>query len=342
MDALATREALRADLATLVGGRKEDIAFTPNTTFGVHLAARAIDWQAGDNVFVFDGEFPANIIPWQNAAKDYGLNLHTLSLKPFSTSLAEGVDSVETYAKAHPPRVIALSAVQFQTGLRLPLKALAEIAHRHHGELCVDGIQALGAVPIAVDVDDVDYLTAGGHKWLMGIEGAGFMYVSERAQKRWSPKMSGWLGVENGLDFLSEGANHLNYEAPLQKNAAALEVGTFSNLGLAALSVSIPIINDAGSAHIFETIQRYHNALEKELVALGFRSLRHPEAAGRSGILSVLPPATKNAKDVWQALLDQGISCAFPDGHIRFAPHFTNSRSEVDTITEVCRQILAI
>ena len=153
----------------------------------------------------------------------------------------------------------------------------------------MDGIQALGAGPL--DLSEVDYLVAGGHKWLMGIEGAGLVYVAPGALKNLVPRMAGWLGHEEGLRFLFEGPGHLKINRPFKQDASVLEPGVSSAAGFAALEASVGLLEELGLEAIQAHLQAYHDALEPALQELGWRSLRAPDPAARSGTLSFEPPA---------------------------------------------------
>src|SRR5690606_14112178 len=110
-------------------------------------------------------------------ARQFGLEVVMLPLTAFERSDAEGLAALEREL-VRGARLVAVSAVQFQTGLAMPLGAMAALCHQHGAELFVDGIQAMGVVPIDVGALGIDYLASGSHKWLMGTEGAGILYVS--------------------------------------------------------------------------------------------------------------------------------------------------------------------
>ncbi|MFW6198012.1 MAG: aminotransferase class V-fold PLP-dependent enzyme, partial [Myxococcota bacterium] len=71
----AQQTILRQRLAEVIGARAEDIGLVPNTTQGVIDVALCLPWERGDRVIVFEGEFPANVTPWQQAAELYGPEL---------------------------------------------------------------------------------------------------------------------------------------------------------------------------------------------------------------------------------------------------------------------------
>ena len=162
--------------------------------------------------------------PWQLVAEDLELELVVVPIAPFERSTEEGLSALDV-ALAEGARLVAVSAVQFQTGLHLPLAALAERAHRQGAELFVDGIQALGAVPLDVRAAGIDYLSAGGHKWLMGLEGAGILYIHKRAMQQLKLGLAGWTAHVDGFRFLMEGAGHLRPDRPIMRSPASQSKG---------------------------------------------------------------------------------------------------------------------
>jgi selenocysteine lyase/cysteine desulfurase len=212
---LDQRARLREKIAALVGAYPEEIAFVPNTTRGVTDVALCFPWQRRDRVVLFEGEFPANVTPWQRAAELFHLDTTFVSLEPFARSADEGLDVLRTEL-ARGVRLVAVSAVQFQSGLRMPVEAMARLCRQHGAQLFVDGIQAIGAVPLDLGASGIDYLSCGAHKWLMGLEGVGFLYVRQARAAQLRPNVAGWLSHQRGLGFLFEGPGHLRYDRLLK------------------------------------------------------------------------------------------------------------------------------
>ena len=233
---------------------------------------------------------------------------------------------------------MAVSAVQFQTGLRMPVEAMAELCHRHGAQLFVDGIQAVGAVPI--DARTVDYLTVGSHKWLMGLEGCGFLYVHPERIGALQPRMAGWLSHQDGLGFLFDGAGHLRYDRPVLKQARFLEAGAYNTVGFEALRASTAMIKDLGVSNIFAHVTAYIDQLEAGLQGLGFTSLRATAPAGRSAILSLSPPNGVDLIALTAAINARGVAVTMPDGRLRIAPHWPNAIDEVSLVCAVVDEAL--
>ncbi|MEO1270540.1 MAG: aminotransferase class V-fold PLP-dependent enzyme [Myxococcota bacterium] len=333
---------LKSRLAALLGvtSSTEAIALTPNTTFGVMATALCYPWEAGDRVVVFRGEFPTNVTPWQQAAVLHGLEVTLQEVADFGTGL--GLERLEAVLKEGRVRVVAVSAVQFQTGLRMPLEAMAHLCHAHGATLFVDAIQAVGIIPIDVEAMGIDVLTCGSHKWLMGPEGCGFLYIKPALAKRFRPHLAGWLSHEEPVAFLSQGAGHLRYDRPIRAQADFLEAGAANMLGLCALSASVELLQQLDVATIYPHVSTWLDALEPAMVEMGFVSQRSPHPEQRSGILSFAPPPGYTAAQLSGALSEHHrIACSTPDGLLRFAPHWPNHHDEVPQVIHAISQILA-
>jgi cysteine desulfurase/selenocysteine lyase len=330
---------VRQDLASMISADPGEIAFVANTTQGVIDIAFGLPWRKGDRVVLFDGEFPANVTPWQQAAEQFGLELCWLSLDPFQRSLDEGLAELER-SLARGIRVVAVSAVQYKTGLRMPLAEMAALCHKYDAEIFVDAIQALGATPLDVSCG-IDYLSSGSHKHLMGPEGAGFLYVAERCAATLRPRLAGWLGHEEPAAFLMGDEPKLNYDNPLKSGAQAFETGTSNVIGLAALGASVELLSQIGVAAIHAHVDTYLDQLEAGLVERGFRSQRSNAPVLRSTLLSVAVPEDVRLSKLGAALRDRGVVCNTPDGLMRFAPHWPNAHSEVPQVLAALDDALA-
>lgn len=340
---LLQRNRLKEKLARLVGAPKaSDIALGQNTTRGVTDIALCIPWKKGDRVICFEGEFPSNVTPWQRAAALFDVEVAFLPAAEYRTDMASALERLAREIQ-RGARVVAVSAVQFQTGYRMPLAEMAKLAHDGGAELFVDAVQACGMTPIDVVAEDIDYLAAGSHKWMMGVEGCGFLYAKPACAAALRPAVAGWLSHEDGLGFLFDGEGHLRYDRPLKKSIDLVEGGNTNAAGFAALEASIDLIQQLGVGAIFAHVQAYHDTLEPALIERGFTSLRSADPARRSGTLGVKPPPGISVVDVQHDLQERGVACAIPDGVLRFSPHWPNDAAReiplvLQHIDEILRQ----
>ena len=328
------RERLREKLSRFVGCSSSEIAFIPNTSSGVIQVAQNLNWNTGDRIALFKGEFPTNITPWQQSARHNSLNLCWFNAHDF-TSHGSGLSQLEDELKKGI-RLVAVSAVQFQTGLKMPIEQIGILCQNYNTLLFVDGIQAMGSTPI--DLSHIDFLSCGAHKWLMGVEGTGFLYSKISKQKQISKVSSSWLSHDDSFSFLFDGPNLLRYDRPIRDNISSIEGGAYNAIGLAALEASIDILSTLGVNEIHQHINQYLNQLEPKLVNLGFTSNRDP--VQRSGILSLKPPETVKGETLVPLLEQRGISVSYPDGNIRIAPHWPNSLDEIDFVVNGIKEVL--
>ena len=334
------RKRLKEKLATLIGARAEDLGLVQSTTRGVNDVALCFPWLAGERVVCFEGEFPANVTPWQRAAALFDLEVALLPIADFSADEGRAMARLE-HELVRGARLVAVSAVEFQTGLRTPLAELAALCHRHGAELFVDGVQACGATPVDVGATGVDYLACGGHKWMMAVEGTGFLYVRPDRVAALRPSVAGWLSHEDGVGFLFEGPGRLRYDRPVRAKADLVEGGNLNAIGFAAMEASLDLILSLGVDAIHAHANAILDALEPALVARGFTSLRSPDRARRSAILGVLPPDGVSVVALAREVNALGVACSTPDGVLRFSPHWPNATAEVPIVIDAVDEALA-
>lgn len=328
---LAQRARLKEKLAELLGAAPSDLALTQNTTRGISDIALTIPWKRGDRVVLFDGEFPANVTPWQRAAELFELEVVMLDARLYPVDEEAALAQLDE-ALARGARVVAVSLVEFQTGYRMPVEEIARRAHAVGAELAVDAIQACGVVPVDVEALGCDYLACGSHKWLMGLEGVGFVFVRASCADKLRPHVAGWLSHEEPVRFLFEGAGHLRYDRPIRRSIDFLEGAAQNGIGAAALEAALDLILQLGPSAIFDHVDRLLDPVEAAAVELGFSSARSPRRERRSGSLSLLPPPGVPLGAIADAMNRLGVSCSRPDGYLRIAPHWPNALDEADQI----------
>ena len=324
---IVQRQRLKEAIGRLIRCDAADLALVQSTTAGLMALALCIDWRPGDRVVLTRGEFPANVTPWQQVAVQFELEIVWLP-QPKPHAIEEWLEALQVALDGGRVRMVAMSAVQFQTGLQMPL--VGPMCHRAGAELCVDAVQAFGAVDIAVQSAGIDYMACGAHKWCNGVEGAGFLYVAPHLVTRLRPRMAGWLSHEDGLGFLFRGAGLLRHDRPIRQSADFLEIGNLSTASFAGLGAAVEILETLGIPRIFAHVQAMLDQLETGLLARGFTSLRAPEGSDlRSCTLAVLPPPDIELLLLHKQLTALGVATSAPDGYLRLAPHWPNALHEV-------------
>jgi len=175
---------------------------------------------------------------------------------------------------------------------------------------------------------------------LMGLEGAGFLFVKEEHAAALRPNVAGWLSHEEGIRFLFEGSGHLRYDRPIKRSAAMFEGGNVNAVGCAALEASLDILLAIGPAAIWKHVNALLDGYENAFVSRGFRSLRAADDARRSCTLGLSPPADRTVMDIYAGLAARGVACATPDGVLRLSPHWPNAASEIPIVIDALDEVL--
>ncbi|MCC7492019.1 MAG: aminotransferase class V-fold PLP-dependent enzyme [Fimbriimonadaceae bacterium] len=317
-------EGARGQVATFLGTTAEQVALVKNTSQGVLFVAGGLAWQAGQNVVTLAAEYPANRLPWR-VAEGLGAELRTVQ------PVAGGRFPVDTIAAAvdHGTRVVAVSWVQYLNGFRCDLPALAEVCHRVGAFLVVDGVQGVGALPVPLDC--VDALAVGGHKWLCGVEGAGFLYLSPRLLNALQPRQVSWKSV--ATDLSTPGAEVAVEPGlpPLKAGAERLEEGTPNCWGNIALGAAVTMLHEIGAAAIAARHQELQGYLLDHLAGLGFVQTSPADSGERAGILAVRHPRHAPS-ELLSALKRHQITAIHRADSIRLSPHFYNTTADLDRV----------
>ncbi|MCS6845022.1 MAG: aminotransferase class V-fold PLP-dependent enzyme [Caldilineales bacterium] len=181
-------EAVRRQVAALLHADPAEIALTRNVTDGINIVLHGLDWRPGDQVILTDHEHPSGTVPWLALAERAGVELRWLEL----TNDPDAI--VERFEALLGPRVrlAQLSHVSCLTGLRLPVERLCRLAQEAGVLTLVDGAHAEGQFAVDVSALGCDFYAACGHKWLLGPQGVGMLYVRREHVERLRPAWLGW------------------------------------------------------------------------------------------------------------------------------------------------------
>jgi selenocysteine lyase/cysteine desulfurase len=309
---------LHVDLAGFINAPSvDDIALLKNTSEGISVVAMGFPWQPGDVVLSSDEEFPSNRIPWQ-ALADQGVQLREVSLRqPGKTPEQALVDAMDDNT-----RMLAISAVQYASGLKLDLVLLGEECRRRNVAFCVDAIQALGALPVDVQQANIDFLMADAHKWLLGPEGIAVFYCREAWRERIKLFQYGWHMIDNIGEFDQKDWQPAH-------SARRFECGTPNILGIRAFAASLSLINQIGidiiHERILENTELIHDFLRN---SDNLDAIYVDRASKLSGIVTFKHSSVAPAR-LFKSLRESNIMCAQRGGGVRFSPHVYNTRQEI-------------
>ncbi|QBS39101.1 aminotransferase class V-fold PLP-dependent enzyme [Nocardia sp. CS682] len=317
-------ERVRSSAARLMGVPSTDIAFVKNTTTGLGMVANGLDWSPGDRVVVPDLEFPSTLYPWL-ALADRGVRVDRVQPEGPGGKLTTAAFADRIQA-GPPPKLVVTSWVQFGRGWRVDLAELGRVCREAGALLCVDVIQGLGVIPAELDAWGVDFAMADGHKWLLGPEGCGVLYVRGSRLELLRPLEPGWNSVAHREEWD-------NLELVFDDTARRLEGGMPNVTGIAALGASIDLLHAAGVPAIWSHVDRLCELACSGLAAVGATVLSDRSSEGRSGIVAVHPgglPIPLLAKQ----LQAEGIAVSARAGGLRISPHGYNNEHDIERLVD--------
>jgi len=304
-------------LGKMLNTSADRIAFTSNTSTGLNILAQGIEWEKGDRIILNDVEFPANVYPFLNL-KNKGVEIDFVKSE-------NGIITAEDLIQDITPKtkLISISSVQFLSGYRIDLEKLGTICNEIGVILSVDAIQGLGAVNVDVQKGNVDFLSCGTQKWMLGLQGMAFIYVSEQLQNKLNTALIGWLSMENAWDLI-------NYDFTLKQTANRYQPGTLNTFGIYALNASLKMFDNFGFESIEKQIISNSQYFIEILADAGFNPvLKDCEDKFLSGIVSF---RSNGGEKIVNYLRKRNIIVAVREGFVRFAPHFYNTKKEIDKV----------
>jgi selenocysteine lyase/cysteine desulfurase len=313
----------REAAARLIGSTPDNVALTQNTTHGMNLGAASINWREGDEVLSITTEHPGCLAPMHNLEKRFGVRV-ILIPPPVTAKKMEAAMSPRT-------RLVALSHVDWTSGEVFPLQEICALARQQGVLTLVDGAQSVGNIPVDMPATGADMYAFTGHKWVLGPEGMGALYV--------------WPGC----DLPSTNVGFISFPDPsafdagggyeLRADARRFEASTMSPALAAGFAAAAEAAYEQGEAG-FEGIRHRADLLMQRLSEIPRVTLRSPRPAG-SGLVSFEVEGV-TAKEVAEHLLEKRFvvrSIPEPNSFVRASTHLFNTEEEIEALARTVGEL---
>jgi kynureninase len=302
-------DELRRGYAAVVGANAGEIALHASVSTATAVVASALDYAKRRKVVTTELDFPTVAYQWL-ARRPFGVEVVVVP-SPDGISVP-----VEALADAIDDRtaLVATSHAYFTTGAVQDIAAVAAAAHAR-GALCyIDAYQSVGQVPLAVRRSGVDFLVAGGLKWLLGGPGIAFLYVRHDLIPALRPDVTGWFAHKEQFAFDPRRFTPHDDARRFEQGTPAL-AAVHTQLGGLDLIVEIGVdaIRDVTRALTDDLIDRLRD------IGRPPKAAREPDR--RSAIVMV-PDA--DAPSTVSRLGAAGVIADARPGHVRLAPFFYN------------------
>lgn len=322
------REAARR---LLHARHRDEIVFTPNTTYGINLIAHSFPFAPGDTVVTSDQEHNSNLLPWLALAR-HGVRHRAVPLGD--------VDAL-CRALTSDVKLVAMVATSNLDGASIDVPAVVEIAHRSDVPVLLDAAQMVPHRPVDVRAFDVDFLVCSGHK-MLAPSGTGILYGKREWLARLRPTLVGGGTV---VTSTLEGATYLD-------GPERFEAGLQNYGGIVGLRHAIEYLEGIGLEAVSEHERRLTIALDAGLRRVPGVTVLGPPPQRRGGITSF----TVAGADVHQVclLLDESAGIAVRSGQhcvhswfnahgvagtVRVSLYLYNTPGEVASFVDALEQV---
>jgi selenocysteine lyase/cysteine desulfurase len=313
-DWLAAYTGFRTAVAKLINASPDEIAIVKNTSEGVAMIAGGLRWKPGDRIIAFLEEFPANYYPWLRL-ESRGVEITWLSIYA----------PIEEFARVLPgAKLLAVSYVNYLSGYRVDLEEIGRLCRQHDCFYFVDAIQGMGALPIDVEASCIDALAADGHKWMLGPEGHGILYVRRDRLDQVEPVEFGWTNTASFADYSSR-------DMTLRPDAGRYECGTLNTVGCFGHKAAMEFLLEVGIENIAPAVMDLADQIDRGVREKGYEVMVERTQETGSGIVTFRHPDI-DARQIVADLRQHGIMAAPRQGWIRTSPHFYIGPEEIDSM----------
>lgn len=232
-------ENTRKKVAKFIGAKtEEEIIFTKNCTEAINCVC--ISWAkkymaSGDEIIVSALEHHANLVPWQELARERGA---TLKIIPLTSDYTLDLLAYEKLL-SKKTKLVCVTAQSNVTGTIVPVKKITAMAHAVGAKILVDGAQITGHSKINVRDIDCDFFAFSAHK-MLGPTGVGILYVKQELMNKMTPYMYGGDMVQSVQD----------QTAIYRTGPWKFEAGTPNIADVIAFGTAIDYLNKIGLATI--------------------------------------------------------------------------------------------
>ena len=324
-------ERIRNLESELFGGDPDGYAIVPSASYGISTAARIMEerLKSGDEILLIDEGFPSNVLPWKRATRVTGAVIITAPTpqdnKGWTQTILEGINS--------KTKIVAVPQCHWTNGAFIDLVEIGKRCREIDAVLVVDATQALGAMPLSMDVIQPDFLVASGYKWLLSPYGFTLFYIAPEWRNE-RPLEENWQGRENAEDFTSL----VNYSENYLPGSRRFDVGEKGTSTILPGAIkALEQLKNWSIASIAETLDGINHQISTHLLEIGFslpdESQRCPHMFGAR-----LPEGL--SVNLVSEMKKQNIYISQRGSAVRFAPHVYINQNDLDRLFTAFEKIL--
>ena len=324
------KEESRALFAKLTNAKKEEITFTSDVTQGTNIALNVMNYDKNSNIVCYWNDYVSQVYSALFLQKTKGVEYRTVQDRNGSILPEDFAEKIDKNT-----RIVLISHVQWLNGFKADVKEIAKIAHENGAKIVVDTIQSTGVMKNDVRDWDVDFLTCGVAKWLLGPNQTGFFFMKEELVDEYYPPFAGYQGTDYGnIEAPYWDVNKLEFLPTIDK----FSISNTGNMMYHVAYAGMKIIDDYGIENVEKRILDLTDYLIEKFEEIPDKTFLTPlEKNFRSGIINV---KLNNSIELAQKLSTRKIVVSSRYGGLRISPHFYNSQEDIDILIKEMKLLL--
>jgi selenocysteine lyase/cysteine desulfurase len=328
--------AVREAAARYLGAQPDELALTDSTTMGLGLLYGGLRLRPGQEILTTEHDFYATHEALRLRAKRTGARVRRIRLyeRAERASVDEIVSSIRR-ARSARTRVVALTWVHSSTGVKLPIRAIAD-ALPERVLLCVDAVHGLGVENKTAGTLGCSFLVSGCHKWLHGPRGTGIVWA----------RASAWAETTATIPSFDDGASYAGWlqgRAPGVTSALTMTPGGYHSFEHRwALSKAFDFHRAVGKARIEARLRALARRLKDGLADMGHVTLRTPRSDSLSAAIVCFEVERLSASEAVERLARQRVVATvtpYATRYVRLGPGLYSSEDDVDAALAAVRAL---
>jgi selenocysteine lyase/cysteine desulfurase len=319
--------------AEYLGAEPRDIALTDSTTMGVSTLYAGIALADDQDVLTTVHCHYCTRESWRLRADRTRASVRSVALYNDLNSVSKDEIVAAVVDNLGPKtRVVALTWVHSSTGLKLPIREIADAlalvnAKRDEADrvlLCVDGVHGFGIEDVTVADLGCDFFVAGCHKWLLGPRGTGIVWGRPAAWEHAAPTIPSFTGHESPGSAMTPGGFH-----------------SFEHRW--ALADAFRFQQAVGKARVAARIHDLAGQVKEGLASIPGVKVVTPTSPDLSAGLVCFDIEGVNSDDAAEALRKRRVIASvapYANRYLRFSPGIFNSHSDVERALRAVRAVV--
>jgi selenocysteine lyase/cysteine desulfurase len=345
---VALEDQVRAAAAQYMGAEASDIALTDSTTMGLAMLYSGLELRDGEEILATTHDFYSTHESIRLRSVRNGSSWRKIEL--FSDSATASVDEIVSNVERGirpETRALAITWVHSSTGMKLPVRAIADALleiNRDRGEdervlLCVDGVHGFGNQDVSPAELGCDFLVSGCHKWLFGPRGTGLIWADSSAWERVVPTIPAFAPNSMMAWINGKGEGPANLSPSLDQTPGGFH--SFENRW--ALKEAFEFHDAIGRDRVAARTQELAQALKEGLRELQSVSVVTPMDAELSAGIVCFEATGLQAPEILTQLRDENISASvtpYAQLYLRLGPSIVTSEDDIDKTLSALSRIV--